>query len=138
MLHGFLSVALPAVLTAVYLDTCAREPIARAAGRAWVPSAMIRRRMNGIVGGCSLALTALLFMAAAQKGSVSAIAEVTAALSLFNAAVHVSSYHLLLRRAQIGQGAPMPILDQFLDPWRLNYLDIAVYWAAVFVIVQHV
>jgi hypothetical protein len=68
----------------------------------------------------------------------SGIAEVAAALSLFNAAVHATTYHLLLRRAQIGQIVPASVVDQFLDPWRLSYLDMAVYWAAIFVIVRHV
>ncbi len=138
MLHGFLSAALPLALTSVYLDTHARGPMARAAGRAWVPCVATRRRMNGVIGCCTLSLTALLFMAAAQNGPVSGIAEVAAALSLFNAAVHASTYHLLLRRAQIGQIAPAAVVDQFLDPWRLSYLDMAVYWAAIFVIVRHI
>jgi hypothetical protein len=133
MFHGSLSLGLLAVLAVVYLDTHAREPLARAVGAGWSPSPVSRGRMNAFAAGCSIGLTGVLMMAATGQGRLlSEIAAFAAALSLFHAAIHAATYHLLLRRLQSGGRAPARTIDQFLDPRRLSYFDLAAYWAAVF------
>jgi hypothetical protein len=137
MLHDFLAVGLLVALATVYLDTHARDPIVLAVGADWSPSAARRRKINGIMAGCSIGLTGLLFMAAAENGRlVAEIAEFAAALSLFHAAIHAATYHLLLRRLQAGGRAPARTIDQFLDPRRFSYLDMAAYWAGVFALIE--
>ena len=128
-----LAVGLLVALAAVYWDTHARGPIIQAGGVAWSPSAARRGKMNGVVAGTSIGLTVSLIMAALADGRiVPELTEFAAALSLFHAAIHATTYHLLLRRLQTGGDVPSPTLDQFLDPRRLSYLDMAAYWAAIF------
>jgi hypothetical protein len=124
-------------LAGVYMDTYARDPIARAVGQSWSPSAVDRGKMNILMAGCSIGLTGLLFMAAAKDGRlVSELAEFAAALSLFHAAIHAATYHLLLRHLQAGGRAPSRTIDQFLDRRRLSYLDLAAYWAFIFALIE--
>ncbi len=137
MLRDVLAVGLLLALASVYLDTHAREPIAQTVGRAWSPSAASRKKTNAIMAGCSIGLTGLLFMAAAKDGRlVSELAEFAAALSLFHAAIHAATYHLLLRRLHAGGRAPSRTIDQFLDRRRLSYLDLAAYWAFIFALFE--
>jgi hypothetical protein len=137
MLRDVLAVGLLMALAGVYMDTYARDPIARAVGQSWSPSAVDRGKMNILMAGCSIGLTGLLFMAAAKDGRlVSELAEFAAALSLFHAAIHAATYHLLLRQLQAGGRAPSRTIDQFLDRRRLSYLDLAAYWAFIFALIE--
>ena len=132
MLHDLLAVGLLVALGGVYLDTHARGPIAQAVGAGWSPSAARRAKLNGVMAGSSIGLTGLLLMAARANGRLLPdIAELAATLSLFHATIHAATYHLLLRRLQTGGHVPSPTIDQFLDPRRLSYLDLAAYWAAI-------
>ena len=137
MRHAFLSLGLLVILTSVYLDTQGRGAIAAAVGAKWSPSAILRAKLNGVFAGCSTALTIVLLMVLAENPELAPdVAVFAAALSLFHAAVHVATYHLLLRRLQAGGTAPSRTIDQFLDPRRLSYLDMAFYWAVVFALVS--
>jgi hypothetical protein len=137
MLRDVLAVGLLLALASVYLDTHARHPIAQAVGQAWSPSAASRSKINAIMAGCSICLTGLLFLAAARDGRlVSDLAEFAAALSLFHAAIHAATYHLLLRRLHAGGRVPSRTIDQFLDPRRLSYFDMAAYWALIFALFE--
>jgi hypothetical protein len=137
MLRDVLAVGLLMALAGVYMDTYARDPIARAVGQSWSPSAVDRGKMNILMAGCSIGLTGLLFMAAAKDGRlVSELAEFAAALSLFHAAIHAATYHLLLRQLQAGGRAPSRTIDQFLDRRRLSYLDLAAYWTFIFALIE--
>ena len=137
MPHGLLSVGLLTVLVSVYLETHAREPIVRALGAAWSPKPAVRNRINGTIAGCSIALTGLLFMAAAARGGlIRELAMLAAALAFFHATIHVATYRLMLRCLKTGQRVPSRTIDQFLDPRRLSYMDMAAYWAGIFAVME--
>jgi hypothetical protein len=133
MHHEFLSLGLLAVLSIVYLETRACAPIAKAVGAGRSPSPVSREKLNAVIAGCSIGLTGVMVTAGLGEGRLlSDIAGIAAALSLFHAAIHATTYHLLLRRLQSGGAVPAGMIDPFLDPRRLSHFDMAAYWAAVF------
>jgi hypothetical protein len=135
--HNLLLIALLLMVASTYIATRRRDRIIKAAGNGWSPAAALRLRMNVLVLGASLALTALLFMARSEDpGTHARLAAFAAGMSVFHAAIHSIAYQLLLRRDQVRAGGAPQALGFYLDPMRISYLDMAAYWALIFIILD--
>jgi hypothetical protein len=137
MRHSTLPLLLLLMLISVYVHTRARDSFAAAVGSSWSPSAPLRRRMNVVVAGLSALLTLFLAMTFIEDPvSHRALADFAAGMSVFHAAIHSIMYRLLRVRFRLGMRTLPDVLALYLDPRRISYFDMAVYWAVVFIVLD--